>query len=103
DTILDHLGDGCLENRILENRLQARLNSLVNLSRQRIQGIQAVLQFRMSLMLFSEIFSQLVAEGLISQNAVTDVRDEVEAVAEIVLNLFSLRFLLANAINLVQQ
>src|SRR5206468_9692559 len=57
----------------------------------------------MSRPLLGQIFSQLVAEGLVSQDAVADVRDKVQSVAEIAFNLFTLRLLLAGAINLVQE
>src|SRR5437899_8382812 len=53
--------------------------------------------------LLGQIFSQIVPEGLVSQNAVANVRDKVQRVAEIAFNLFTLRLLLAGAINLVQE
>src|SRR5437660_5910607 len=53
--------------------------------------------------LFSQIFSDLVPESLVCQNAIAYVRDKVEGVAEIAFNLLSVRLLLAGAVNLVQE
>src|SRR5437870_4328699 len=50
-----------------------------------------------------QVAAQLRSEGDIGKHAITDVRDEVESVAEIVLDLLSPGVLLAGAVNLAQQ
>src|SRR5438105_3764768 len=50
-----------------------------------------------------QITTKLSSERGVGKHTITDVRDEVESVAEIALDLFSLGVLLAGAVNLVQQ
>ncbi len=77
-----------------------RFDALVDLARQHVQRVQLLLEFRMRRPLFRKILPEFLAERDVGEDAVADVRDKIERVAEVVLNFLPLRLLLAAAVDL---